>query len=74
METRSDGILTDPRVALLVHDERVVKKPRLLGHSLVRVDINLDMACQRVTKIRRLGGPMEHNMQPEERQRLALAF
>ena len=43
-ETRIDGILTDPRVASLVHEERVIKKPGLPGHSLLRVSISLDMA------------------------------
>ena len=43
-ETRIDGILTDPRVASLVQDEMVIKKPGLPGHSLLRVDISLDIS------------------------------
>ena len=73
-ETRIDGILTDPRVASLVHEERVIKKPGLPGHSLLRVSISLDMANQKVTKIRSLEDPEEHNMHTEERQRLASIF
>ena len=73
-ETRIDGILTDPRVASPVQDERVIKKPRLPGHSLLRVDISLDMANQKVTKIRSLEDPEEHNMHTKERQRQASVF
>ena len=73
-EIRIDGILTDPRVASLVHEERVIKKPGLPGHSLLRVSISLDMANQKVTKIRNLEDPEEHNMHTEERQRLASIF
>ena len=46
----------------------------MLGHSLLRVDISLDMANQKVTKIRSLEDPEEHNMHTEERQRLASVF
>ena len=73
-ETRIDGILIDPRVASLVQYERVIKKPRLPGHSLLRKDISLDMANQKVTKIRSVEDPEEHNMHTEERQRLASVF
>ena len=73
-ETRIDGILTDPRVASLVHEERVIKEPGLPGHSLLRVSISLDMANQKVTKIRNLQVPEEHSMHTEERQRLASIF
>ena len=57
-----------------MQDERVIKKPGLPGHSLLRVDISLDMANQKVTKIRSLEDPEEHNMHAEERQRLASVF
>ena len=73
-ETRIDDMLTNPRVASLVQDERVIKKPGLPGHSLLRVDISLDMANRKVTKIRSLEDPEEHNMHTEERQRLAAVF
>ena len=73
-ETRIDGIMMDPSWASLVLDERVVKKLGLPGHSVLQVDITLDMACQRVTKVRRLEEPPERNMQPEEHHKLALAF
>ena len=73
-ETRIHGILTHPRVASPVQDERVIRKPRLPGHSLLRIDIGLDMANQKVTKIRSLEDPEEHNMHTKERQRLASTF
>ena len=73
-ETRIDGLLTDPRVASLVQNERVITKAGLPGHSLLRIDISLDMANQKVTKIRSLEDPEEHNMHMEERQRLASIF
>ena len=44
-ETRIDGILMDRRVASLVQYEAVIKKAGLLGHSALRVTVNLDMAC-----------------------------
>ena len=38
------------------------------------MDISLDMANRKVTKIRSLEDPEEHNMHTEERQRLAAVF
>ena len=49
-ETRIYGILTNPRVVSLVQDERVIKKRGLPGHSILRIDISLDMANQKVTR------------------------
>ena len=49
-------------------------KPGLPGHSLLRVDINLNMACQQVTKIRRLEEPLKHDMQLTEYRGLAQAY
>ena len=73
-ETRIDGVPTEPRVASLVHDDRVVRKLGLPGHLLLQVDIDLSMACQQVTKIRRLEEPLKHNMQLTEHRALARAF
>ena len=73
-ETRIDGVLTDPRVAYLVHEDRVVRKPGFPGHSLLRVDINLNMSCEQVTKIRRLEEPLKHDMHMTEYHGLAEAF
>ena len=56
-QTRIDGIFMDPKVAALVHEERVVPKPALPGHDVLRVSIALNMACQQVTKIRKTEDP-----------------
>ena len=58
----------------LVQEDRVVRKPGLLGHSLLQVDINLNVACQQVAKIRRLEEPLKHDMQLTEYCGLAEAF
>ena len=72
--TQIDGIFTDPRVAAMVKEERVVPKPELPGHDLLRVIIALDMAFQRVTKIRKMEDPQDRNLPPQEQHDLANMF
>ena len=60
----------DPRVAALAQEERVVPKLRLPGHNLLSVRIALDMACQQVTKIRKIEDPQTAASQPREQHDL----
>ena len=72
--TRIDGVLVDPRVASLILKDAVIRKPGLPAHSLLHVDVDIDMACQAVTKIRRLEEPTEHGASMQEQEALAAAL
>ena len=74
-ETRIDGILMDPRVALWVQYEAAIKKAGVPGHSLLRVTLNLDMACPKVLKIGHLEAPPEQPLLGQQkRQEMAQAL
>ena len=73
-ETRTDVVPTDPWVALLVQEGRVVRKQGLPRHSLLRVDMLMNGACHQVTKIRRLEEPLKPDMRLTEYRGPAQAF
>ena len=62
--TRIDGIFTDPRVAPMVQEERVVPKRWPPGHDLLSVTIALYMACQQVTKTCKIEDPPDRSLPP----------